>query len=317
MVLFIPILQDAALYVFLSQAAVFLTCFFVEYLFRGIEQMHMITIRFVIMKLISVSLTFVMVRSDADVLWIPLLDIISYVIAAVLTMLQVRKLGIRLRINGLAKVFLSLKNSSLYFLSNMASNAFNALNTLLLGIYATAADVAFWSVSLQLILAVQCVYSPIADGIYPEMVKTKDFGIIRRVLKIFMPLIVCGCIFTVVVAKYVLMIVSGAEYAAAAPVLRWLTPVLFFSFYSYVLGYPALGAIDRIAEVTKSTVISALFLIAGLAAMILFNRFEVILVAILRTVAEACLAGIRAWYCWKYRNEFAAGTGSAKQIADK
>ena len=58
---FIPILRDNLLYVALSFIPVFLTCFLFDYLFRGLEQMHVITLRFVVMKLISTALTFAMV----------------------------------------------------------------------------------------------------------------------------------------------------------------------------------------------------------------------------------------------------------------
>lgn len=300
----IPILDGYLLYLFLSQVAVFISCFFFEYLFRGIEQMHVITIRFVIMKVISTGLTFVFVKSDADMLWIPFLDIVSYFVAAVLTIKQIQKMGLKIKITSFKPVLLSLKSSFFYFLSNMASTAFNVLNTLLIGIFSSASDVAFWSVCLQLINAVQNVYPSISDGIYPQMVKTKDFSIVTRILKIFMPIITLGCVFTILVSKYVLMIVGGAEYEVAAPILRGLVPVLFFSFLTYMLGWPSLGVIGKVNETTKTTVYSALFQICGLLLLAVTDRFSLINIAILRSITEGLLAFLRGRYCYKYRDEF-------------
>ena len=304
MAFFIPVLKGYAAFVFLSQVPVILSCFFMEYLFRGLEKMHLLTIRFVVMKLISTALTFVIVKNDADMMWIPVLDIIGYGIAAILSMTQMRKLGIKLKSDGISHAWQSIKDSFDYFVSNMASTAFNVLNTLLIGIFATATDVAYWSVCLQLISAVQNIYTPISNGIYPEMVRKKDIGIIMKIVKVFTPIIVAGCIFTVFVAKYALAIISGVEYTAAAPILRWLTPVLFFSFGTFMFGWPALGAINKVKEITKTTTISATFQIACLLFLAVFGKFEIIYIAVIRSMTEGIIAISRIYYCVKFKNEF-------------
>lgn len=299
-----PILNGYFLYLMASQISVYLSCFFLEYFFRGIEMMHIITIRFVLMKSISTVLTFFLVKSDQDVLWIPILDVISYSIAAILSVKQVYSFGYKIKFEGLKYSFKALKTSFFYFLSNMASTAFNILNTLLIGIFATSSDVAYWSVCLQLITAVQSIYPSISDGIYPEMVKTKNFGIIKKTLKIFVPIVICGCLFTIAISPQILLIVGGRNYVSATSILRFLTPVLFFSFFTYMLGWPALGAINKVNQTTKTTVFSALFQIAGLFILVLTNRFTIINIAILRSITEAVLAFMRGRYCYIYKKEF-------------
>ena len=301
---FIPVLKGYGLYVLLSQVSVILSCFFIEYFFNGMEQMHLLTIRFVVMKTISTALTFIIVKGEADMLWIPVLDIIGYGVAAVFSMVQLKKYQIPLKTDGIVHAWKSIKKSFYYFLSNMASTAFNVLNTLLIGIYASATDVAYWSVCLQLISAVQAVYSPIANGIYPEMIRSKKIGIVLKICKVFMPLITAGCIFTVVVAKYALAIVGGPEYMAAAPVLIRLTPVLFFSFGSFMLGWPAMGAIHKVKEITYTTLMSAGFQIVSLIVLAAIGQFEIIYIAIIRSITEAILAISRIVYCLKYKKEF-------------
>lgn len=301
---FIPVLKGYGVYVFLSQVSVILSCFFIEYFFNGMEKMHLLTIRFVVMKTISTALTFVIVKGEADMLWIPILDIIGYGVAAIFSMIQLKKYEIPLKTDGISYAWRTIKKSFYYFLSNMASTAFNVLNTLLIGIYASATDVAYWSVCLQLISAVQSVYSPISNGIYPEMIRSKNMGIINKIMKIFMPIITAGCIFTIIVAKYALIIVGGPEYAAATPVLVRLTPVLFFSFGSFMLGWPALGAIQKVKEITFTTLLSAGFQIVSLLVLAFIGQFEIVYIAIIRSITEAILSISRAVYCVKYRKEF-------------
>ena len=71
-----------------------------------------------------------------------------------------------------------------------------------------------------------------------------------------------------------------------------------------MLGWPALGAINKVNQTTQTTVFSALFQIAGLFILVLTGRFTIINIAILRSITEALLAFMRGRYCYIYKKEF-------------
>ena len=305
--LFIDILRENIAYTMLSFVPVFLTCFLFDYLFQGIEQMHVITIRFVAMKTISTVMTFVLVHSNADVLLIPVLDIIGTLVAIVLVFVELNKLNIRLQFTALREIVSKIKDSAVYFASDIATTAFGALNTLLIGIYITEAEVANWSLCMQLVTAVQSMYSPIVSGIYPEMIKSRNINVVRRVLKIFVPLITCGCVFTLIVAKYALLIVGGKQYMDAEWLLRSFVPVMFFGFLSMVYGWPTLGAIGKTKETSATTICAAVIQVVCLVVMILINQFTLINIALLRGLTEIILFASRYWFYRKFRTEFNTG----------
>ncbi len=300
----IPILKKNILYTVLSFVVVVITCFLFDYFFRGIEEMQVIAIRFVSMKSVSAALTFIFVKSDADVLWIPILDIVGSIVAVVLVFTELKKRKIKIRFTCMKNVLHKIKMSALYFMSNFATTAFGVLNTLLIGIYATESQVAEWSLCMQLINAAQSLYSPVTDGIYPEMIKNKKISLIKKSLKIFMPIVSAGCIFTFFSAKYVLLIIGGEQYVNAAYLLRSLIPVLFFSFPAILIGWPALGAIGRVKEITQTTVFTALFQVLGLVILITLNKFTLINIALLRGITELILFLSRFIFCIKFRREF-------------
>lgn len=186
----------------------------------------------------------------------------------------------------------------------MATTAFGALNTLLIGAFLPATEVAYWSVCMQLIGAVQTMYTPITEGVYPEMIKTKSWKFIKRLLMIFMPIVLAGSVFSVAVAPYVLLIIGGEQYVAATSLFRALVPVLIFSFPGIVLGWPTLGALDKATQVTKTTILSAVVQVASLLLLIATGHFTVMWIAVFRCVTELVLMASRGWYCWKYRGEF-------------
>lgn len=300
----IGILRENIQFVLLSFVVVFLTNFLFDFLFRGLEKMEIITIRFVIMKGVSTALTYFFVHKDSDILWIPILDIIGSVIAIVMVMMELKKLNIQLHFGNLKIIMEKIKDSAIYFFSNMATTAFMALNTLLIGIFIEKIEVAYWSLCLQMVTAVQALYTPLTDGIYPHMVKTRDIRLLKKTIKIYMPLVTMGCIFTLVMAKYALLLLGGSQYIGAANVLRALVPVLFFSFLSMLLGWPALGAIGKQKETTITTVQAAIIQVIGLLVLIIARKFTLINIAFLRSFTECILFIMRFRYIRKFKAEF-------------
>ena len=302
--IFIPILGRNLLYTVLSYVTVFLTIFLMDFYFRGIEKMEIITIRFVIMRGVAALLTFVFVKSDADILWIPILNILGSLLAIVLVWIQLQKLSVKISPQGLTPALHKLKESFVYFASNMATTAFSALNTLLIGIFIDPVNVSYWSVCMQMTGAVQAFYTPITAGIYPQMVLTKKRSIITKAVKIFLPIIALGCIFTFFVAEEALLIVGGPKYTDAAYLLRLLIPVMFFGFIAMIYGWPTLGAINKQKQVTLTTVMSAVFQVLVLVILIIFGCFNLISVAIVRCLTEVLLFTTRFSVYWKNRHEF-------------
>lgn len=300
----IELLRQNVLYVLLSFVTVALSAFLVDYLFRGLEQMQEITIRFVTMKGIATALTFLFVRGDADLLWIPVLDILGTVVSLVLVWLRVKKYAITLCMPRLKTAWAQLTESARYFVSEIATTAFGALNTLLIGIMLPTAQIALWSVAMQIISAVQAMFSPITNGIYPEMVRSRSLGLLKKVLKIFIPVLILGCVALYFLADLAVLIVSGEKYLEAAPILRMLIPVLLFSFPAMVLGWPALGAVGRVKETTATTVISAVFQCAGLGVLIAAGQFAIVTIALLRCATEFVLLISRLFFCIRCRGDF-------------
>ena len=73
----VPILYQNMAYALTSFGVVFLSIFILDFLFRGLEEMQLVSLSYIIMKGISMIFTFVLVHSDDTVLWIPILDLVS------------------------------------------------------------------------------------------------------------------------------------------------------------------------------------------------------------------------------------------------
>lgn len=301
----VPILQHNKLFSVLSFVVVVLSIFLLDFFFRGIEEMQLISLRFIIMKGISTVLTFLLVKDDQDILWIPVLDIISSCFAIIFVTYEIKRYNFVLKLSSFGDVFNTIKESFIYFLSNMATTAFNILNTVLIGIYILdSKDIAYWSVAMTMVGAAQSFYNPVINGAYPQMAKKPSCHVILRLLMVFMPLVIMGCIITFFFASQIINIINGPNYETAAYLLKLLIPVLFFSFPAMLFGWPTLGAINEASKVTFSTVVSCIIQIMGLVLLIISHNFTLTAIALLRGFTEFALFCIRFCFFILYKNKF-------------
>lgn len=74
-----------------------------------------------------------------------------------------------------------------------------------------------------------------------------------------------------------------------------LSPVLPLSFYSILIGWPVLGALGKVNELTASTVTSGVINAALLLAMALLGRSSLLAICVIRCIAEVALLGTRGF----------------------
>lgn len=300
----LPILKKNILYTLLSYIVVFQSIFLMDFVFRGLETMYVITIRFVVMKTLSTVLTFVFVKNESNMLLIPIFDILSSFLAIILVIKEMRRMKIKIMFSNFSNSIHMIKESFVFFLSNVASTSFNALSTLIIGVQISASDVAYWSVCMQIIGSLQACYSPISDGIYPEMVRSKNINLMKKVLKVLIPVALVGCIVCFLCADFGMEIIGGKEYVVAAPIFRLLIPCIFFGFLAMMFGWPTLGVIDKTKETTFTTIASVLIHILLLVWLIIENKFTLVNIAIVRSIADFMLFFMRYMLYLKFRTLF-------------
>lgn len=301
LIISIPLLRHYPLFTILTFCPLFLDTFIFEYLFRGLEKMNVVTTRYLISKGLAVVLTFVFVKNNSDLNVLPVLDILGSLVAIIWVNFEIRKLKLKITFDNHKNVLAALRESSIYFISDMSGTAFNALNTVCVGIFLSTRDVAFWGLIMQFIGAVQSLYNPIKDGIYPEMIKTKSLKLFNKILLLFSPLVLLGCFITYFGAPILLTIIGGQKYKAASYLLRLSVPLLFILFLTILHGWPLLGPIGKVKEVTFSTIIGSICQVAGLMALISFHLMTLSLMMILRTISQAVILVMRLGYFKKYK----------------
>ena len=304
----ISILNNNIVFVILSYIPIALSIFFLDFLFRGLEEMHVVAIRFILARGTTTLLTFFIVKSDSDLLWIPILEILGTVVAIALVFKEInnRNLYFYFNLNKINNAFQKLKESFVYFSSNIATTAFHALNTVLVGYYLPASLVADWTICLQVAMGIQAFYTPVNDAIYPYMVKKRSLMLIKKILLAVMPIIFCGSVLLYILAPWILDLIAGIKYSNNRDLLRAFIPLIIISFPTMLFGWPCLGAIEKAKENSLTTIITAVLQCAGLIILLYVDCFTLINLALLRGGTELFMFIMRFGVTYKYRTEFKA-----------
>ena len=297
----IPIMRSNLMYVAIAYLAVCGRGLAPDFVFQGKENMSPITTRYLVSKGVSTALTFVVVHTPADLLWLPVLDLLASVIALVWSFASAKRLfGTTIARVSLKESLTALRESALYCASNISSAALSGFITLMIGIVITdSAQISFWSLSITVLTAVQSLYTPIMNSLYPHMVVGGDYGFARKIGLIALPFVTAATLIAFFGAEFIMLVLGGNEYVSGANVLKWLSPILLVSYYSILFGWPMLGAAGKVKEVTRSTVIAAasgvIMVLAGVGA----GFGSIVMFAIVRNVSEVLMMTLRMFECYR------------------
>ncbi|MFR8331061.1 MAG: oligosaccharide flippase family protein [Oscillospiraceae bacterium] len=246
----------------------------------------------------------VFMKAPEDVWMVPAINAIGCLAALGLTLLHLnRKLGIRFTSPDWSEAIRSLKRSSTFFYSRIATTAYSALNTVILDmISASGATVGYYSSADRLITTGKNALSPISDSLYPYMVKNRDFKLVRKILLIFEPLIFLFCAAVFIWAEPICVLIFGPDFAPAANVLRAMLPIGVITLPSYILGFPTLTAMGLTEHANYSVIFGSALHVVNLAVLYFSGNMNMITLGCAVSVAEALILGYRIWIVWRHRS---------------
>ncbi len=296
------ITENNILFVFIFYISTAIKAFSPDFVFQACENLSIITIRFVIIKSLTVFVTILIVDSHEKILYIPVLDLIGNVCSCVYSFyLLKKKYNISFSYNRFSMCKTYLRQSFLYCFTNFMAIIYNGFTTILIGMaYFNKDYVAYWSIATTLIYAIQSLSGPVINSLYPYMLNNKNKKFLLSISKIMFPIYVVASVLLYFVADYIVISFAGNEYGKAVDVFKCLIPVVILSFYSMLYGWPCLGVWGEIKAITVTTVSSAMFSVIALLILLSFNKFNIENICIVRCISEALLCFSRMVFSFKY-----------------
>lgn len=259
-----------------------------DYLYRGLEQMKIITVRTVAIRLFATAGTFIFLKSDADVLALPICLLCGN-FAALIACFKYDRVNFAIQpILPSLEYLKNLARSSLpFFFSRVSSTVYSTANPIVLNaFYAGSPVIGLYTASEKFLSVSKSVVSPIADSLYPYMVRNKDYRLVKRVLIFTAPFILIGATVLFTFADQICVLIFGDGYAGAGSIVRCLLPAIMVIVPSYIICFPVLVPMGLSSQANFSNFIGVCVQLFSLALLILTGKLDVYTICMATSAAE-------------------------------
>src|SRR4030042_1303596 len=143
---------------------------FPTWFFQGMERMQFITILYFIAKLFFLISIFTIIKSQADYIYVPLLNSAGLWLAGAISLFVIKqKFRISFRIPLRRDILYHLRESWYFFLSTLSTSLYTNSGIVILGIITNSTFVGYYSAAEKLIRAVQRILWAASQSLYPHI----------------------------------------------------------------------------------------------------------------------------------------------------
>jgi PST family polysaccharide transporter len=300
--IFVKNLGQNSLFILLAYISVFLNVFIPDFLFRGIEKMEAITFRTIISGLIYTISIYLFVKSKQDYLLIPIINGFSILVTIIWTWFYISNNRLIEKCTVSFKYLLNLlRNSWSFFLSRIAVTVFSSTNIFALGIYGlNNSIIGQFSLANNLINIIKSVFTPLADSLYPYMIKEKNYKLIKRILIYSIPIIILFTSILFIFSDLIIFFLGGSGFEGSSKLFKMMLPLVFMALPTYLLGFPILSPIGLANKANYSVILGAIFHGLVIVFMLIFNKISVANIIYLTILTELLILSIRIFEVKRY-----------------
>jgi len=275
---------------------------FLVWFFQGIEKMKYITIINVIAGVIGLAFIFLVIREKEDYMYIPLLQAISLMIGSLYSLwLVFREENITFYLPTQSDLLFYFKESFPFFISRSSAVFNTEANTLLLANFVHMSAVSYYDLAKKIITVFQIPNSIINQVIYPNIAKTKNKVLAKKVF--FIRLIIAFFMMLIVYAfgKFFVVFLGGTKMLETLNILNLFSGMLFLTAISYYAGSTLLVSFGHASKFNMSVIYGTIVYL--LAAFILYMTDSITINSIiyLMLLVEGFVMLYRYYYCRRYK----------------
>lgn len=227
--------------------------------FRGIEQMKAITVRTVFAKSGILISTLLLVKGNDGLLIYPISMIVCDAVALLWAYVLIYKEQIKWMGSTFGEIKMALKESFWFFVSRISVSINGSLGSIFLGLrfLPDSFEMGIYAGATRISTAGEQLIPPVGDALYPSMMKKKDYKLLYKMIFVVGSIWFLGCAMVYILATPLCILILGSQYALAGTCLRILVIGVFFGFFSFMFGYPALSPIGKATYANIAIMISA------------------------------------------------------------
>lgn len=236
-----------------------------NWLFQGFQDMKYISLINIFGRIISVTFTFLFVRSSKDLFLYCVFYSISPFLTGILGFfLSMKKYKVSFLKVDWNRILQEIKDGFLVFTTQFSSKIFNSLGITFLGVFVSTSAVAEFSAMQKFSSLIVLFWMPISQILYPK--STEKFShsfidglvFIRKTSKVILPFFFLIILMILLFSKKIVYIVYGEAYADSYYLLYPLLIWVFVAIINNLLGVQILLSSGHDKEYSTSFQISVI-----------------------------------------------------------
>lgn len=235
----------------------------VEWVFIIYEDYAYITIRSILVKIVSIVLLFVFVKNRNDYLWYAGITVFASVGSNVFNFFYVKKLcEIKPTFNFNWKYH--LKPILVIFATTIAVNIYLSSDTTILGFMKSDYDVGIYGTTVKIYNIVASLLGSMVAVTVPRLSmllgknKIEEYRkVFSEVVNILTAFVIPGTVGLIMLSKEIVLLIAGNKYLPAVSSLRIIGLAIIFSNFSFIFSNCALIPAKREILALKNTLITA------------------------------------------------------------
>lgn len=294
----VPKFSEYRTYLLIYSVNIGLSALSLDWVYGVYEDYAYITVRQIIVQVISVCGLFLLVRTKDDLVIYIIITTISNSGANIFNFIRARKY-VNFKLVGHYNLLVHLVPVLVFFGTRFAMNAYNSLDSFILGIMSTDESVGYYNVAVKINTIIVTFFMAMSPVYLPRMMKyieqkndTALEGLLKKVIRLKTILIypMMGGLFCL--APQIIWILAGDGYDEAVFTLRLLCFVLGFVILSSIVQKDVLIPREREKSVLVLTIVAAVVNVLMSCILILFIGYNGAAIGSLIAESVVFIAGV-------------------------
>ena len=243
---------------------------FPQWLFQGLEQLRLVSLLQIVARVLVVIGIFIFVKSRDDLLAAALLQSSGAALAGLMTLPYIARALKQTRLTWPtgAALMARLREGWHVFISAAAINVYTTSNAFLLGLLSSALQVGYYHLAEKLVRAVQLMFGPVSQAVYPHISLLAQENPDRALLfnrKLMIGLGAMGLLISAalyILSPLVVSLLFGPAYTPVVTVLQILSFLPFVVILSNILGIQTMLTFGMKRAYSRVYLMTALFNLA-------------------------------------------------------
>jgi len=271
--------------------------------FQGMESMKHITISNIFSRLVFTFAIFIFIKKSEQYYLVPLFNGIGVCIGSIYALWLIKaQFKQKFTIPSFSIIKQHFIDSTYFFLSRVSVSLYTSANTFILGLFTNNTLVGYYAVANKLYQAIQGVFSPINQTLYPYIAKDRNVKLYKKILFTAIGINICGLSVAFLFGEQIFNLLFTSKLSVESlQVFKILLLANFVGVPSVLIGYPFLGALGYTKFTNHSVMIPSLFHICVLGVLMICNSISIYSIAIAYVTTSTLELLIRIYGVKKYK----------------